>query len=355
VSKIGTAVIRGRVLAADTGVPLVRADVTLTTSVQPLSTPTDAQGRFEFTGLAAGRYSLAASKARYVTLKFGQRRDDEAARPIDLKDGVVEERIDIPLPRGAVITGRVIGVDGQLAVGVALEASRLAYGVPRMPAHLRDSDPLRIAFAHGGRRQLVNVATASTNDLGEYRFHGLPAGAYYISTIRWNNAGGDAFGYAPVYHPSTNNPAQAEPVTVQAGQERGSVDLQVLPARLARVSGTALDSHGHPLQIGLITLMWNQFGAGFTPQTRPDGTFTLLDVPPGPYSLQASGRTETGEREIARVFVDVGAEEISGLVATVPPPSAVRGRIQFEGAPAPDIRVIDTAHRTAGRATNGIG
>ena len=59
-----TARIRGRILAADTGQPLGRSQVTLGgPSLQPpRRTLTDADGRYEFAGLPAGAYSVSASK-----------------------------------------------------------------------------------------------------------------------------------------------------------------------------------------------------------------------------------------------------------------------------------------------------
>ena len=60
----GTAVLRGQVVAADSGTPIRRAQVRLSgvgTRESRLAT-TDAQGRFEIRELNAGRYTLTASK-----------------------------------------------------------------------------------------------------------------------------------------------------------------------------------------------------------------------------------------------------------------------------------------------------
>jgi Carboxypeptidase regulatory-like domain len=56
----GSAVIRGRVLAADTGLPLQRAVITCGSSSLGVSRTvwTDAQGRYEISGLPAGRVLL---------------------------------------------------------------------------------------------------------------------------------------------------------------------------------------------------------------------------------------------------------------------------------------------------------
>src|SRR4030095_5469653 len=60
-----TAVIRGRVVAADTGTAVRRAQVRATSSVgrDNRLASTDAQGNFEFRDLPAGRWDLSASQA----------------------------------------------------------------------------------------------------------------------------------------------------------------------------------------------------------------------------------------------------------------------------------------------------
>src|ERR1700716_1481297 len=61
----GTAIIRGRIVAGDTGKPLRRARVTLTApelAGEPRNTSTDADGRYEFTDLPAGRFTLRVTR-----------------------------------------------------------------------------------------------------------------------------------------------------------------------------------------------------------------------------------------------------------------------------------------------------
>ena len=66
----GTAVIRGTVVAMDTGAPLRRVQIRASGSTPNAGgtrvTSTDEQGRFELRELAAGRYSIFATKAGFV-------------------------------------------------------------------------------------------------------------------------------------------------------------------------------------------------------------------------------------------------------------------------------------------------
>src|SRR5437764_1330609 len=63
---------------------------------------TDAQGRYEFRDLPAGRFNVSVSKSGFVTMQFGQNRPYEPGRPIELVDGQVMNKADVALPRGSV-------------------------------------------------------------------------------------------------------------------------------------------------------------------------------------------------------------------------------------------------------------
>src|SRR6185503_20262445 len=106
--------IAGRVLGADNGRPVSRALVRLTAPELPggRSALTDNSGAFEFTELPTGRYTLAASKAGYVGLSFGQRRPLQAGTPLQLSEGQELKGVDFRLPRGSAITGHVYDENG---------------------------------------------------------------------------------------------------------------------------------------------------------------------------------------------------------------------------------------------------
>ena len=275
--KIGTARIRGRVVAADTGQPLRKAQVRATSAElreNRLAT-TDANGVYELTELPAGRYQLTATKGSFVQLQYGQTRPFEAGKPLQVGDGQTADKVDFNLPRGGLVTGRVVDEFGEGATDVQVSA-------------------MRYQFIQG-RRQLVPAGrTVTTNDIGEYRLFGLPPGQYYIgATLRAGNpfdgATNDRSGYAPTYYPSTANISGAERLTVELGQTRNGIDVVLATTRTARITGTVVDADGKPLVNGMIMMM--QLGAGVTTsggsQVRPDGSFTITNVAPGEYTLVA--------------------------------------------------------------------
>src|SRR5439155_10393652 len=158
----GTAVIAGRVVAADTGRPIKRARVMVSAGGrQARATTTDEQGRFRITDLMGGSYTITASRTGFVDAVYGQRRPLQPGTAIQLADGQELATIDLRLVRGGVITGRVLDEDGEPLARAVVTVQRYQY--------------VR------GERQLSPAGGDQTDDRGQYRVFGLPAGDYYVS------------------------------------------------------------------------------------------------------------------------------------------------------------------------------
>src|SRR5262245_61333475 len=167
VAKTGTGRLRGRVIAADTGTIVRRAQVRISSSDIGTKTAfTDAQGRYEFKDLPAGRFNLSVSKSGFVTMQYGQTRPFEPGRPIELTDAQQMDKADVALQRGSVLSGRILDEFGEPVADASVTAMRMQYG--------------------GGKRRLAPTGRPSmTNDLGQFRVFGLPPGEYYVSaTVR---------------------------------------------------------------------------------------------------------------------------------------------------------------------------
>ena len=77
-AKTGTGRLRGRVVAADTGTAVRRAQVRISgPDIGSKTALTDAQGRYEFRDLPAGRFTVSVSKAGFVAMQYGQNRPFE--------------------------------------------------------------------------------------------------------------------------------------------------------------------------------------------------------------------------------------------------------------------------------------
>ena len=345
----GSAEVRGRVVAAETSHPLRRVQVRLMASElrMPRLATTDAEGRYVFRELPAGRYTVNASKPGYVSLQYGQRRPFEQGRPIELVDKQVVDKVDFSLPRGGVLTGRIVDEFGDPVSDVAVNAMQLRY--------------------MGGRRRPVNAGRQSlTDDLGQFRIWGLAPGEYIVgATLRSFNiveaqmlsgATNDATGYAPTYYPGTGNVAEAHRVSVTLGGEASVAEFALLPVRTAKITGTVVDAEGAPYREGFVSLMQHQpasgaeggmmffGGMGGGGRIGPDGSFTLSNVTPGEYALQARVRRSRpgeapgpefampGQGEMAMMTINVTGDDLAGLVLVATKGARMTGRVTFEGA-----------------------
>ncbi len=169
----GTAVLKGVVVAADTGAPIRRAQVRAVapdTGDNRMAT-TDEQGRFEIRELVGGRYSITASKGGFVTLQYGQRRPSERGTAVDLPAGATIEKLAIGLPRGSVIAGRIVDEFGEPLTGAQVQV-------------------LRYAYVNGARQLRPAGQSDRTDDQGSFRVFGLPPGDYAVSaTLREDRRG----------------------------------------------------------------------------------------------------------------------------------------------------------------------
>jgi protocatechuate 3,4-dioxygenase beta subunit len=319
-------VIRGRVVAADTGQPLRKAFVRVSSPDlrEGRVASTDAEGRYEVKELPAGRYTLNATKGSFVSLAYGQLRPFEQGKPLEIADGQTLEKVDFALPRGGIITGRVVDEFGE-------------------PVADTQVAPMRYVSQGGRKRLQPSGRMAMTNDIGEYRIFGLPPGQYYISaTMRgamgmmMNVQSDDRSGYAPTYYPGTANTAEAQKITLGLGQTLNDINVTLIPTRTATISGTVVDVQGRPFPGGMVMIVQRQGAGGFSMNTggmiRPDGTFTTGGLAPGDYTLQANGMPGAGGfdmTEYATADVSIAGDDITGVRLVSLRQSTLSGRIVF--------------------------
>ncbi len=327
--RTGTSRLRGRVIAADTGQPLRKAIVRLSSPDirEGRSTTTDTNGLYEFRDLPGSRYTLSASKGSYVPLSYGQTRPFEGARPIELGENQALDRLDFHLPKGAVITGRVVDEFGEPVADASVS-------------------PLRQQYNQGSRRMMPAGRNSTTNDVGEFRLFGLSPGQYVLSVVLQNPMmvmpspdTGDRTGYAPTYYPGTDDPNAAQRITLTVGQVLSDLQIPLVLTQTARVCGVVLDAGGRRMATGMVraqprSMMMPFLSAGGSGQVRPDGTFCIAGVPPGDYTLRAMGPGMNTPAESSMARVTVSGQDISGVQLAPQQPLTATGRIVLEGGTA---------------------
>jgi Carboxypeptidase regulatory-like domain len=329
----GGGVIRGRITSLDTGKPLRRAQVRLEAAdvlSPPRTASTSNDGRYEFRDIPPGRYTLRVQRSGYLALNYGQRRPGEQARPLEIADKEVVEKVDFALPRMGIISGRVLDELGEPILGVTVWALQTRY--------------------FDGRRKLVPTGgNARTDVTGQYRLLSLPPGDYVVmGTTRetWplDTDPKQIFAYAPTYFPGTSTPAVAQRVKVGIGQETPGIDFTLVPGRTSRVSGNATSASGLPLAGETVTMLQEIAGPTVSmgssvasTKVAGDGTWTLFNVPPGEYrlSIRAPARDSQPAQE-GHLSFNVAGADLEGLSLVAGSGGTVRGEVVTDdGSPLP--------------------
>jgi protocatechuate 3,4-dioxygenase beta subunit len=351
-----TASITGRVLTADTGRPLKRAQVTASGSGRGArGAVTDDQGAYSIPSLTAGTYTITASKNGFVDAVYGQRRPLQPGTPIQLLDNQQATNVDLHLVRGGVITGRVLDEDGDPLMRALVSIQRYQY--------------------LQGNRQLTPAGADQTDDRGVYRVFGLPAGEYYVSVnvgglgqvigrgLQQLAMGAGAFGigggrggrggfgaldetetsgYAPTYYPGVVSASEAGKITVGPGQEVTSIDFQIQLVPFATVGGAVGGADNNAgVTVTLAPQDTNTRGPLGGPvmngRTAQDGSFSIPNVPPGRYVAIARSGGRQNDQRIGVQAVTVNGQNIGGLAIALQPEITLSGNITVEssGTPAP--------------------
>lgn len=339
----GTAMILGQIVTGDEGTPVRRARVSLSgLGAGARASMTDDEGRYVFTLLPAGRYTLNATKAGFVAIAYGAKAPGRAGTPIQLTDGQKLEARPITLPKGGVVTGVVLDEHGEPAPGTPVRTMR--------------------QVMRTGEKRLESAGTDTTDDRGQYRIYGLQPGQYVVYAQPRNQGVGalqtsvaeqietavqqmqqavaaqggrgagrggaqlgnllgqlgggrgqqaleqlqqqlnpdaqQSVGYAPVFFPGTTSPSTATAVEITTGQERYGVDFQLQLTQTSMVTGSVLGPDGTTPGAMQITLVPKDSlpglpGNTMTARAGQDGQFVFRNVIPGQYSVTARAQVRT--------------------------------------------------------------
>jgi hypothetical protein len=341
----GVVGIDGRTGVAGTIVTLTRQDAVIR------STVSGQDGAFRIDSLEPGRYRITVTKPAHHFVS------DQGAAELDLQAGENVEGVRLRVLRGASISGVVSDEKQQPIAAMHISVFRL------------DAD---------GAVVQVHRPLVSSDDLGQFRFYGLPAGEYLVAAVPPNAAlageigmptttevdrvlaelqnGRRRFddtpaesaqvtrrtgGLFPVYHPGVFDPALATRLRVNYGDDLAGVDIRMAGNTNAiTVIGQVI---GSPADLATAALTMTQDGADFVSSSyariRPgaDGTFVLRGVPPGTYTIHA--RTADYAWWARSTFRAEGTD-VSGLNLVLEKTMTIRGQIVPAADPVANLAAL---------------
>ncbi|HEY3380957.1 MAG TPA: carboxypeptidase-like regulatory domain-containing protein [Vicinamibacterales bacterium] len=334
----GTASITGRITAVDSGRPLVRARVQLSSTDVPglVAAVTDQEGRYTFANLPPGTYTLVASKPGFVSLAHGARSPQRPGGRVVLAQGQQARDIDVRLPRGGVVTGRIFDETGEPLVRAMVRAMRYQY--------------------QQGQRHLVQSGSGESDDRGVYRIFGLSPGTYLVTAAARMEMPSSSDGqpvdpsvvqtYAPTYFPGVTSLADAAPVVLGSQLEASGLDFMLQVVSTVRVSGTVTAEAG-AAQNPFVIVMTDEgpgasAGTSYAASVKDDGSFSIGNVPPGRYLAIARAMVTPapGERQVQMVTTQafaLGSQDFTGLNLVLSAGGAITGSIVVQSAMSQQI------------------
>ncbi len=343
--------IAGTVVSKADGRPLARARITVRDAIDPkkfLSIVTAEDGKFEFTGLPAGKYSLTGARRGFISASYDQH--DQYSTAIVTGAELDTETLVLRLAPDAVITGKVLDEFG--------EPVRHATVQLYFDDHSRGVDQIRQSRG------------AQTDDLGEYEFTPLRPGTYFLSVngtpwyavhppseaassgLRGSELGSESgsesvtdqqtespaaidrsldVAYPITYYPDARDADDAMPIPIRGG-ERVEADFHLSPVPSLRLRFRTLDNgkHGYsfpqleqPTFDGSTTSVQ---GSGVN--VVAPGVMEIAGIPAGRYNVRLGGGTVS---QMNGVDLEKDGEEIDASKSEAV--SSVKFSVQIPGEP----------------------
>jgi len=283
-------------------------------------------GAFHIEGIVPGRYHMFAERTGLLEVDKHRARSD--GRVLTLTAGQEVKDLLIHVQAAAVVRGRVTDEDGD-----PLPNAQVAV--------------LRQTFVSGHSRW-EQAGAERTNDLGEYRVAGLPAGSYYVSVspppdfkVLIESAGAAAqlqlhekgpdkpapTSYQTTYYPGTGDRGQAAPVPLRAGDDFVA-DFSLTPSPSLSIRGSVVNLP--PRSSAVIMLQSRDFNLVLNgAEMHPDGSFVIRDVAPGTYTILATIENSPVPM-MARQALQLVSNSVEDLRLQPQPGGWIHGRVRLE-------------------------
>ncbi|MFL6353233.1 MAG: carboxypeptidase regulatory-like domain-containing protein [Bryobacteraceae bacterium] len=340
--------VAGTVLQRISKQPLKHVQVSLT-SVEhrnrQLFYVTPDTGQFAFSGLAPGKYSLAAQLHGFTQAFRG---NEDYSTAIVVGPTLDSEHITFFLDAPAAISGSVVDEQGE---------------------PVRDAQVLLLHRGiFSGRARTVMETQAGSDSSGRFHFGHLRPGTYFVAvTARpWyapnspvqvppGNSGKDGntaeldLAYPVTYYPDAVDPASASPITLrQAGAAELAITLRAVPALRVEVNAPPQQNINFGISaVGPGDVLLPINAVQFADENRRG----LLGLAPGHYvlALQRFDPRSGSLRSSGTKTIDLTSN--STLDVNDLPNTTVSGKVRVEGAERPNGLGVWLVNANSGQAT----
>jgi protocatechuate 3,4-dioxygenase beta subunit len=336
--KESSASISGRVTAGAKAAPGITVVATVSNSFfdnkTVAKTTTDDEGNYELSGLAAGSFTVKPLAKSYVVANGNAYK--EAGQVVNVSESETITKIDFPLVRGGVVTGRITDAEGHPLIG-----ERVSIVAKDSTA---DAGP-QMAMLAGSRNQ--------TDDRGVYRIYGLAPGSYKVSVGQASSSGGAASimgmggsQYVKTFYPGVQEEPKATILEIKEGTEVKDVNISVgKPGTGFSVAGRVIDADsGNPvanLYIGHSSVNESNeqvAGMNFTGnQTDANGKFRLEGLRPGRYAVYTFAAGQANSSYSEPVQFDVSDSDVTGIEIKVRRGATINGVAVIENNSDPAV------------------
>jgi hypothetical protein len=352
------AVVQGVVLDEETGFPLARTQIVLTSLSNPLGATqgsvvpvrTGERGSFSILSVRPGWYLLRATRRGYAATEAGQSRPGLPGKPFEISDNNQSPYVQISMRRLAAITGSVVDENN--------------IGIPDLPVYI-----------YTAKKPISRIADGKTDDRGNFRVGGLDPGTYVVRS----GAGAleDDTTFIPSFHRYGAELSNAVTVRVKLGETAPDAVIHPVKGRLFELSGTLVGRGASTVQLTLITeterrVISSGLGA-FVARGVPSGPAALLSEGPGcgGYQRIVVDRDQVGitavcaplDQPVVELFVDgarppvryplmarrVDLDGTSPVRTLAARDTITPGLWEFSMQPGPDYYVASIAGRNGGR------
>ena len=213
-----------------------------------VTTGTFYDGSFFLLGLLEGRYRIRVQATGFLEEYYDNVRDFDEADEIAVGEGEIVTSIDFELNRPGSITGRVTDKAGD----------------PISDAYVSASGP--------------SYEGATTDANGNYTINDLVGGEYIVDA--------SASGFLSEYYDGVRDSWDGTRVGV--ANERVTAGIDFVLNHPGSISGRVTDKAGNPIVGASVSARGGDLSSWNNASSGADGTYTIVGLPPGAYTVAAS-------------------------------------------------------------------